>query len=416
MTRQGQHFHIRPGYPDFLDLPWHSPLENWDQECQRLVHVEQGLSRHVVRFVEYHGKIFAIKALPDPKLAQHEYRMLRQLKEKGLPAVAPVGYVTLAGADPLRQQSVIISEFLELALPYRSLFVQPGMQRYQPRLLKAMACLLVRLHLAGFFWGDCSLSNVLFKRDAGELGAFVVDVETSVIHPSLQPHQREADLEIMYENVLGDLWDLRAEKPNLTTISDPEHIVSQIRAEYEALWQEINREILIQREEHYKIHERVEALNQMGFSVDEIELLDAEVQGKLKMRTLVTDQNYHRHHLHNLTGIVANDNASRLLLNAIREHRAWMHQGFNRSVPLSVAAYNWLSETYWPTINRIKTTRQNLQDEPECFCQVLENKWYLSEKVGRDVGLEAALEDFVQKTPGDGSENGATEGDGGGEK
>ena len=57
-------------------------------------------------------------------------------------------------------------------------------------MLDAVTQLLVRLHLAGFFWGDCSLSNTLFRRDAGALTAYVVDVETGELHPELSNGQR----------------------------------------------------------------------------------------------------------------------------------------------------------------------------------------------------------------------------------
>ena len=60
----------------------------------------------------------------------------------------------------------------------------------------ALVVLLVRLHLAGFFWGDCSLSNALFRRDAGALQAYVIDVETSERYPTLSEGQRQMDLDI----------------------------------------------------------------------------------------------------------------------------------------------------------------------------------------------------------------------------
>ena len=71
--------------------------------------------------------------------------------------------------------------------------------------------LLVQLHLAGIYWGDCSLSNTLFRRDAGALQAYLVDAETAEIHPArLSPVLRHHDLEIMVENIDGDLVDLEA--------------------------------------------------------------------------------------------------------------------------------------------------------------------------------------------------------------
>ncbi|MDY0062217.1 MAG: DUF4032 domain-containing protein [Myxococcota bacterium] len=396
MSDPGHRIHVRPGFPDFLELPWARPLTEWPGVCDRLVEVERGLSRHEVLFVEQGASgIFAIKELPDPRLAAAEYELLRRLQAKGLPAVEAVGHVELLPSPTAAPRSLLLTRFLDLSLPYRSLFVTQGMARYQERLLSAMACLLVRLHLAGCFWGDCSLSNVLFKRDAGQLGAYLVDAETSALHEGLGESLRLHDLDIMEENVYGDLVDLTAEHPGLAARLQPEEIVRRIREQYDGLWQEIRREVVVDKHERYRIHERIEALNQLGFSVDEVELVELGDQGKLRIRTLVTDQSYHRHHLHNLTGIVAKDHESRLMLNEIRELKATLSRRINRSTPLSSAAFTWMRETYLPSLARLRAATPDLTDEPGVYCQLLEHKWYLSEKAGHDVGLEAAITDFL---------------------
>ena len=68
--------------------------------------------------------------------------------------------------------------------------------------------LLVDLHRNGVFWGDCSLANTLFSRDGQVLQAWLVDAETSEIHPRLSDGQRNHDLDILVENVAGGLLDL----------------------------------------------------------------------------------------------------------------------------------------------------------------------------------------------------------------
>ena len=73
-----------------------------------------------------------------------------------------------------------------------------------------MVVLLVRLHLADFFWGDVSLSNVLFRRSAGGFAAYLVDAETGELRPSLSASMREYDLTIATENVFAELLDLQA--------------------------------------------------------------------------------------------------------------------------------------------------------------------------------------------------------------
>src|SRR6202165_4099859 len=160
---------VRPGHPDFLDLPWSQPLTEWGKHTTRLVQVQRGLSRHEVVFVSYNDVIYAIKELP-ARIGEREYGLLRELESRQLPAVTPVGHARARRTE--EELSIVITRFLDGSLPYRSLFMQRGLERYRSRLLGTIAGLLVRLHLAGVYWGDCSLSNTLFRRDAGALQAY----------------------------------------------------------------------------------------------------------------------------------------------------------------------------------------------------------------------------------------------------
>jgi hypothetical protein len=199
---------VRTGHPDFLDLPWERALREWDSD--RLVDVARGIHRHVVRFVDYEGRVYALKELPDP-VAEREYRLLRRLAEENLPVVEAAGTVTgrrSPTGEPL--EGVLVTRHLSFSLPYRYLFVGRTVPDVQAKLLDALALLLVRVHLEGFFWGDCSLSNALFRRDAGALYAYLVDAETGEFQPRLSDGQRQHDLEIATANVAGDLLDLVA--------------------------------------------------------------------------------------------------------------------------------------------------------------------------------------------------------------
>jgi hypothetical protein len=274
---------------------------------------------------------------------------------------------------------------------------------YRERLIDALAGLVVRLHLAGFYWGDCSLSNALFRRDAGELQAYLVDAETSEMHERLSDGQRRHDLEILEENVAGDLADVAA----LLGAPLPEDLArtgAEMAARYRSLWGEITREDVLSADESWRIHERVRDLNALGFTVGEVQLQATGDGSRLRMRTIVTDRDYHRHLLHAHTGLVAEDRQAALMVGEIQELRATLERAENRSVPLSVAAYRWLSERYQPAVRRLAGLGGGRGDPAELYCQMLEHKWYLSEHARRDVGHEAAVEDFVRRfRPGEGS-------------
>ncbi|MCC6348469.1 MAG: DUF4032 domain-containing protein [Candidatus Eisenbacteria bacterium] len=385
---------VRQGHPDFLDLPWHLPLARWAEDCRRVVQLPRGLSRHEVLFVSYGPVVYACKELPG-SVAEREYELLSLLEERRMPAVTPVGRARVRREDG-EEGGVLVTRFLDGALPYRTLFQNPGLHRYRDRLLDAMAGLLVRLHLAGFYWGDCSLSNTLFRRDAGELQAYLVDAETSEHHEALGDGARRQDLMILEENVAGDLADLEAfmEVPGSL---DAEQTGTRIREQYEALWAEATRAEMIGRDEHWRIQDRIRRLNALGFSVGEVEIETAEGGDRLRIRAIVTDRDYHRHQFHGLTGLSVGERQAEQMLNEIKELKATLSRELDRSVPLSVAAYRWQREQYEPALRTLAPLLEHVADPAELYCQVLEHKWFLSERAQRDVGLQAALEDYVAR-------------------
>jgi len=385
---------VRPGHPDFLDLPWHRPLGEWAAQCGRVVQLPRGLSRHEVLFVSYGPAVYAFKELPAP-VAEHEYDLLSLLEERRMPAVTPIGRAHVRRDDG-EEGGVLVTRYLDGALPYRTLFQNPGLHRYRERLLDAMAGLLVRLHLAGFYWGDCSLSNTLFRRDAGELRAYLVDAETSEHHEALGDGARRQDLMILEENVAGDLADLEAYM-ELPGSLDAFETGTRIRERYEALWAEVTREEVIPRDENWRIQDRIRRLNQLGFSVGEVEIETTGAGDRLRIRAIVTDRDYHRHLFHSLTGLTVEERQAQQMLNEIKELKATLTREMNRSVPFSVAAFHWQRERYEPALRELAPVLGKDADPAEVYCQVLEHKWFLSEQARRDVGLPAALADYVER-------------------
>ncbi len=383
---------VREGRPDFMDLPWHLPLAAWPGATPRLVEMERGLSRHEVVFASYGGALYSLKELP-PGRAEREYDLLRVMEDRRLPAVVASGHAR-ARHDGGDETSVLITTFLEGSLPYRTLFMGPGLERYQERLLDAMAGLLVRLHLGGLYWGDCSLSNTLFRRDAGELAAYLVDAETSEHHETLSAGQRALDLDILEDNVAGELADLAIVAPLPPALSVA-GTGRSIRERYARLWSEIDKQLLVSPGESYRIQERIRALNELGFSVGEVELVQTGDGDRLRLRTIVVDRDYHRRVLHGATGLVARDRQAQLLVNEIKELQAAMARQQGRSVSLSEAAFRWQEQRFRPATLRLRDALGD-GDLVELYCEVLEHKWYLSERAWHDVGLEPALADYLR--------------------
>jgi tRNA A-37 threonylcarbamoyl transferase component Bud32 len=380
----------RPGHPTFLDLPWDTPLESWQNE--RIVQVVRGISRHVVRFVDYHGRLYALKELPR-RYAEREYRLLRRLEEQEMPVVEVVGVVPERGED---LDAVLITSHLEYSIPYRALFSDGAPAELRDTLICALSELLVRLHLAGFFWGDCSLSNTLFRRDAGELSAYLVDAETGELHPTLSDGQRDHDLMLAEENVAGELLDVTAEAGGDLEGIDPFETAGELRRGYQNLWQELTREEVFRADETYRIEERLQRLNELGFDVEEIEL-DAVPEGfRMRMDPHLVEPGHHRRKLALLTGLTAQENQARRMLNDLARFREALERRQKRPLPESVVASRWRQEVFDATIAAVPEDLWARLPAAEVFHQVLEHRWFLSERAGKDVGITEAVRSYVR--------------------
>jgi Domain of unknown function (DUF4032)/Lipopolysaccharide kinase (Kdo/WaaP) family len=380
----------RTGHPDFLDLPWDRPLE--ELESERLVSVVRGIGRHVVRFVDYDGTLYALKELPT-ELAWREYRLLLRLRAAGIPVVEAVGVAAQRGGE---LEAVLITRHLEYSLPFRALFGRGIVADLRQRLLDASAELLVRLHVSGFFWGDCSLSNTLFRRDAGALAAYLVDAETGELHPALTDGQRRHDLAIACENFLGELLDVAAEF-DYPLEQEPEETAEQLAARYERLWDELIHEEVFGPDERFRVDERLRRLNELGFDVEELELVgDADVY-RLRLNPRVVEPGHHRRRLLELTGLRAQENQARRMLNDLATFRADLEKREGRPLPSSVITARWLEEVFESAIAAVPSELFGKREAAEIFHEILDHRWYLSQDAGRDVGLLPAVESYVER-------------------
>jgi hypothetical protein len=376
---------------ELLTLPWHLPLEDWVDP--RMVEVPTGgLHRHVVRFVEVSGDVYALKELSE-RLARREYDILGFLGALELPAVRVLG----VAVDRPDLDAILVTEFLPFSTTYRSLFATPRGGYPTERLLDALVQLLARLHLAGVFWGDCSLSNTLFRLDAGALAAYLVDAETSERQPTLTEGLRRHDIDLAHDLVAGELMDLEAAEllpPDL----DPVEFADELVRRYDGLWHELTaEEIVPPAEQRHRIGQRVRRLNELGFDVDELELVETPDGNVLKVRTRVAEPGHARRELLALTGLAAEENQARRLLNDIAGYRAHLERKTGGPVSKALAASRWLTDVYAKVVDAVPPALRDRLSPAELFHEVLEHRWYRSEAEGRDVGTTEAARSYFSK-------------------
>ena len=369
-----------------FDLPLELPLVEWVDP--RISNRTDGSHRHVVRFAELGGVLYVVKELPE-HLAEREYTILRHLDETEIPAVQAVAFATDRG-ERANGEGLLITRHLDFSLPYKVFFSgREAIPQLHDRMLDALVGLLVRAHVAGLFWGDCSLSNTLFRRDAGALSAYVVDVETGELHARLSDGQRRFDVEIAAENLAGGLYDLLA-SGRLRDV-DPIATAEQLTTRYENLWSEITSSEVFRGDERFRIDQRIRRIHDLGFDVAELEVLSATDGNRLRLTPRVVENSYWAPRLAALTGLRAQENQARRLLNDFEQFRAWQ----STPLPDGLAAARWLERVFEPTIAAIPDDLRGKLEPAELFHQVLEHRWFLSEAQGFDVGLAQAVRSYV---------------------
>ncbi len=376
--------------PALLDLPWDVPLEEWPAES--LAALPRGISRHIVRFVRLSGRVIAIKEIGET-VAYREYELLRQLRRLEVPSVVPVGVITgRQDANGERLEAVLITEHLQFSLPYRALFSQSLRPDTATRLIDALAVLLVRLHLVGFYWGDVSLSNTLFRRDAETFAAFLVDAETGDLHRELSPGQRSYDVDLARTNIIGELMDLAAGEL-LDEDVDEVAIGDALVARYEELWEALTTSESFDANERWRVAARIEHLNNLGFDVDEL-AITTDIDGTtVQIQPKVVDAGHHSRRLLRLTGLDVQENQARRLLNDLDSFRAAAER---QNDDEEFVAHDWLSGVFEPTIQAVPRNLRRKLEPAQLFHEILDHRWFISERAGRDVPMAEATQSYVE--------------------
>ncbi len=377
--------------PALLDLPWQLPLDAWPNE--NIAALPKGISRHLVRFAHLSGRVVAIKETTS-EMAKREYDMLRTLQTLEIPCVEPVAVITNRSdedGEPLN--SVLVTRHLKFSLPYRALYSQTLRPDTATRLVDALAVLLVRVHMVGLFWGDVSLSNTLFRRDAGAFAAYLVDAETGQLYSGgLSNGQRENDLEIARVNIAGELMDLEA-GGRVADELDPIRVSNGIVAAYRLLWKELTGSESFASSERWRIRERVERLNNLGFDIDELAIKTDNTGTTVRIQPKVVDAGHHQRRLLRLTGLDAEENQARRLLNDLDSYRAAYAQPDSDE---EMMAHEWLVRVFEPVVRAIPRELKGKLEPAEVFHQLLDHRWFMAQNQSREIPLAEAVTSYVR--------------------
>lgn len=379
--------------PALLGLPWTKPLDEWPQDI--IVALPRGISRHVVRFVLLgdQRQVCAVKEI-GRRVAHHEYRMLRELQRVGAPSVVPVAVITgRRDTDGDVLTAALVTEHLKFSLPYREIFSQELPEEMAHKLIKALAILLVRLHLLNFYWGDVSLSNTLFRRDADTFSAYLVDAETGEFQEQLSTSRRLYDVDVARVNIIGELMDLQA-GGYLSEAIDVIDLGSRVETHYLELWEELTAEEEVVMDEYWRVSKRINRLGELGFDVSEMSVVAEDGSHALVIRPVVVDAGHHHKELLRLTGLEVEEQQAKRLLNAITAYRA---THYDHEVELAQAAHSWMAEEYEPTIAAMPKELVGKREPAQIFHEILDHRWYMAQECQGFVPIEKAAQSYYEK-------------------
>jgi len=376
------------------DLPWSKLLEDWPEDPG--LTSMRGISRHVVRLVRTGDRdedVFAVKETVE-EFSAREYALLRELNSRGAPCVEPLAVVT--GRLDLRGNELptaLVTRYLAYSLPYRVILSGNVTPHEINTMANALALLLVKLHLLGFWWGDCSLSNALFRRDASEYSAYLVDAETGEFQTALTDGQREHDLEIALFNVAAELEDLAIAGvlyPGMDPIRASQGVISR----YRRLWKSLNEPQILDPKDRHAVERAMRSLQDLGFAVEEVEITKDGDKGALKFVPRLVAAGYHQQRLKELLGLDAEELQAKRLLASFDRYRS---REAESGLSTGVLARQWMTKVFDHVIEQVPAELRGRVEPAQMFHEILEHRWYLGEKAGRDLGLDFATQEYITK-------------------
>ena len=374
-------------------LPWDIPLEQWPEDPS--LTAQRGISRHIVRLVRStpapDSEIYAVKETVE-EFAVREYEALKELGVRNAPSVSQIAIVNgRKDAEGNDLPCAIVTRFLLYSLPYRVVLSGDVTQHEITNMANALAYLLVRLHLLGFWWGDCSLSNTLFRRDADGFAAYLVDAETGEFQKHLSNGQREHDLDIARFNVAAELEDLKIAGV-LFPAMDPIRASDSVITRYRKIWKALSEPQVLPADDRHAVERAMRALQDIGFAVEEVDIQLAGDKSTLTFTPKLVAPNYHSLKLKELLGLETEEFQAKRLLASFERFRS---REISRTPQKEEAAQRWLEEVFYRVVKSVPAELQGRIEDAQLFHEVLEHRWYLGEKAGRDLGLEFATADYI---------------------
>ena len=142
----------------------------------------------------------------------------------------------------------------------------------------------------------------------------------------------------------------------------------------------------------WRIQQRIERLNDLGFDVEELDIVTDFDGDKVRIQPRVVELGHHQRELQSLTGMLVEDNQARWMLNDVNRYIA--HFDLDRE-DRQLAASKWMTEIYEPIVTMVPAEARGKLEPAELFHEILVHRWYLSEREGLEVDIFETARDYI---------------------
>ncbi|MET0297761.1 MAG: DUF4032 domain-containing protein, partial [Microbacterium sp.] len=207
----------------------------------------------------------------------------------------------------------------------------------------------------------------------------------------LTPGQREHDLDVARTNIAGEIMDLAA-GGRLEGGIDAVEVADGIVSSYRSLWTALTDQETFASDEAWRLTERVQRLNDLGFDIGEMSIQTTPDGTRVSIEPKVVDAGHHQRRLIRLTGLDVEENQARRLLNDMDEFRARISRLGDDE---EMVAHEWLTRVFEPVVKAIPWDLRAKLEPAEVFHQVLEHRWYMSQAREKSAPLAEVLSSYI---------------------
>jgi hypothetical protein len=112
----------------------------------------------------------------------------------------------------------------------------------------------------------------------------------------------------------------------------------------------------------------------------------------VRIQPKVVDAGHHTRRLQALTGLDVEDNQARRLLSDLDAYAA---AGGMQGQEMPVIASRWLTDVFDPVVQLVPPHLRGKLEPAEIFHEILEHRWYLSERAETEVDILDAAQSYL---------------------